>query len=202
MITRSLPSLRLVLTSAACIVSLAACGSDDVGDDGTTGSTGATSMSSSASESATSGSSSTADATSGPTSDASESATSDDTTSTSDDTTSTSDDTTSTSDATGTTTDDPTTSTSGDTTGVVKSGLEAFCSHYVDCGGTYYEDEADCVDASLSYWGECPSRREALDVFGECMAEIPCDEWNPDAYNPNNTVCAEQWQALGDSEPC
>ena len=195
MITRSLPSLRLVLTSAACIVSLAACGSDDVGDDGTTGSTGATSMSSSASDSATSGSSSTADATSGPTTDASDSATSDDTTSTSDDTTSTSD-------ATGTATDDPTTSTSGDTTGVVQSGLEAFCSHYVDCGGTYYEDEADCVDASLSYWGECPSRREAQDVFGECMAEIPCDEWNPDAYNPNNTVCAEQWQALGDSEPC
>lgn len=200
MITRSLPSLRLVLTSAACIVSLAACGSDDVGDDGTTGSTGATSMSSSASEGATS--SSSADASSGPTSDASESATSDDTSGPTSDASesATSDDTTSTSDTTGTT-EDPT-STSGDTTGIVQSGLEAFCSHYVDCGGTYYEDEAACIDASLSYWGECPSRRDAQDVFGECMAEIPCDEWNPDAYNPNNTVCAEQWQALGDSEPC
>jgi hypothetical protein len=88
------------------------------------------------------------------------------------------------------------------TTGVEPSGLEAYCDHYVDCGGTYYEDQQACIDASLNYWGSCPSRRAALDAFGDCMLGVACDEWSPDSYNPANTECAEEWKALGASEPC
>ena len=124
-------------------------------------------------------------------------ATSDSATSDSTGSSSTGDATTGTS---GTTADDST--TAGDTTGVEPSGLEAFCDHYVDCGGTYYEDQQACIDASLNYWGSCPSRRAALDAFGECMLGIPCDEWSPDTYNPASTDCAEEWKALGQSEPC
>jgi len=86
--------------------------------------------------------------------------------------------------------------------GVGLSGLEAYCDHYVDCGGTYYEDSQACVDASLNYWGACPSRRDALDAFGDCMLGIACGDWNPASYNPASTECAGEWQALGDSEPC
>ncbi len=197
------------LTTTACVTSLAACAGDDVGDDASTGSTGATAASatSNASDDATSNAS---DATSDASSDATSNATSDASTSsdaTSDATesateggpTSTSDGTTGT---TGATTEDPTTSTTGGTTGVALSGLEAYCDHYVDCGGTYYEDSQACVDASLNYWGECPSRRDALDAFGDCMLGIPCGDWNPDSYNPASTECADAWQALGESEPC
>jgi hypothetical protein len=83
-----------------------------------------------------------------------------------------------------------------------ESGLDAFCRRYVECGGTYYGDARVCIDESLNYWGECPSRRDALDAFGACMSEIECDDWSPDAYNPNSTPCAEQWGDLGASKPC
>lgn len=83
-----------------------------------------------------------------------------------------------------------------------ESGLEAFCRRYVECGGTYYADQQECIDESYSYWGECPSRKTALDVFGACMADIACGDWNPDAYNPGSTPCAQQWQDLGQSEAC
>lgn len=83
-----------------------------------------------------------------------------------------------------------------------ESGLEAFCRRYVECGGTYYEDAQGCIDASYDYWGDCPSRKAALDVFGACMAEVACDDWNPDAYNPANTSCAAEWEGVGDSDPC
>lgn len=70
-------------------------------------------------------------------------------------------------------------------------GLEGFCDHYKDCGGTYYSDAQDCIDASINYWGEC--RRPELDDFGNCMMNVDCDDWNPDTYNPAGTVCSEQW---------
>jgi len=101
-----------------------------------------------------------------------------------------------------TSTGEPTSSTGADTEGPGVSGLEAFCDHYVECGGTYYEDAAACVDASLNYWGACPSRRAALDAFGACMVDIPCRDWSPGSYNPASTPCAEQWQELGASTPC
>lgn len=83
-----------------------------------------------------------------------------------------------------------------------ETGLEAFCRRYVECGGTYYADEQACIDASYDYWGDCPSRAMALDVFGACMSEIECTDWSPDAYNPASTPCADQWQGVGASEPC
>jgi hypothetical protein len=83
-----------------------------------------------------------------------------------------------------------------------ETGLDASCRRYVECGGTYYADAQACVDASLGYWGECPSRREALDAFGACMSELACDTYDPDAYNPGDTPCADQWAALNESEPC
>lgn len=75
------------------------------------------------------------------------------------------------------------------------SGLEGYCEHYVDCGGTYYSDAEACVEESISYWDEC--RRDELDAFGDCMLNLTCEEWgDPDAYNPSNTPCAEEWNEL------
>lgn len=82
-----------------------------------------------------------------------------------------------------------------------ETGLEAFCRRYVECGGTAY-DAQSCVDASFEYWGSCPSRVAALNVYGSCMAELSCDDWSPDTYDPNSTVCAQQWADLGNSAPC
>lgn len=83
-----------------------------------------------------------------------------------------------------------------------ESGLEAFCRRYVECGGTYYADQQDCLDATVGYWGECTEVVGALDDFGACMADIACEDYNPDAYNPANTVCAEQWGEVGQAGPC
>lgn len=83
-----------------------------------------------------------------------------------------------------------------------ETGLEAFCRRYVECGGSYYADQQACLDESYGYWGDCPSRTAALDVFGACMSEVECTDWTPDAYNPANTPCASEWEALGASDPC
>lgn len=83
-----------------------------------------------------------------------------------------------------------------------EGGLDAFCRRFFECGGAYYSDEQDCIDESVGYWGECAEVTEALDAFGACMSEIPCDDYNPDAYNPANTVCSEQWSDVGSAGPC
>jgi hypothetical protein len=83
-----------------------------------------------------------------------------------------------------------------------ETGLEAFCRRYVECRGSYYADQQECLDESYGYWGDCPSRTAALDVFGACMSVIECTDWTPDAYNPANTPCASEWEALGASDPC
>jgi hypothetical protein len=83
-----------------------------------------------------------------------------------------------------------------------ETGLDAFCRRYVECGGSYYADQQACIDESYDYWGDCPSRATALDVFGACMSEIECTDWTPDAYNPASTPCAAEWEALGGSDPC
>ncbi len=78
-------------------------------------------------------------------------------------------------------------------TGPTRTGLEANCDRYVECGGTYYESAQACIDATLDYWGDC--YRPELDVFGDCMAALSCDDWgNPDGYIPSETPCAEQWE--------
>ena len=83
-----------------------------------------------------------------------------------------------------------------------ETGIDSFCRRYVECGGTYYADSQACLDETFGYWGECPSRRAALDAFGACMSELDCSEWNPDAYNPGSTPCAQQWSDLMASPGC
>lgn len=83
-----------------------------------------------------------------------------------------------------------------------ETGLDAFCRRYVECGGTFYADKQACMDASLNYWGECASRRMALDAFGACMSEMECTDWSPDLYSPSDTPCAQQWDDLSQSRPC
>ncbi|MGM0555220.1 MAG: hypothetical protein ACQEVA_02480 [Myxococcota bacterium] len=80
-------------------------------------------------------------------------------------------------------------------------GLEGYCEYYFECGGSYYSDVDDCVTQSIDYWGEC--RRDELDAFGDCMLDLTCEEWgNPDAYNPSNTSCSEEWSAISESPSC
>lgn len=83
-----------------------------------------------------------------------------------------------------------------------EGGLEAFCRRFFECGGGYYSDEQDCIDASVNYWGECAEVTEALDGFGACMSEIECDDYNPDTYNPASTPCSEQWSDVQSAGPC
>ncbi|MBZ5714111.1 hypothetical protein [Nannocystis pusilla] len=83
-----------------------------------------------------------------------------------------------------------------------EDGMDAFCRRYKECGGTYYGDQQECLQATYDYWGDCPSRKAALDGFGACMSELDCGEWNPDAYNPGSTPCAAEWGEVGASEPC
>jgi hypothetical protein len=81
------------------------------------------------------------------------------------------------------------------------SGLNGFCDHYKDCGGTWYTTAQDCIDASLDYWGDC--RRPQLDAFGDCMCTVSCADWgDPDVYNPNDTPCADEWSAVESAPGC
>ncbi|MCA9638341.1 MAG: hypothetical protein KC420_20065 [Myxococcales bacterium] len=169
-----------------CALTIGACGDDKSGDTDDATATASTTASATATSSASSeGTSSSASA------------------STSSDA-STSGGTSTSSDAS--TSSDTSTSTTGPATGPGtfpgETGLDAFCRRFVECGGTYYDDAQACIDASLDYWGSCPSRRDALDAFGSCMADLSCDEWSPDVYNPNSTPCAEEWGDLGASDPC
>jgi hypothetical protein len=90
-------------------------------------------------------------------------------------------------------------STGGSDSGGAATGLEGFCERYFECGGSYYSDVQSCMDASLGFWGDCTEARAALDAFGDCMITIPCEDYDPDAYNPANTDCAEQWQDVQQS---
>ena len=82
------------------------------------------------------------------------------------------------------------------------SGLERYCARYKECGGVFHDTAEDCVQASLDYWGECLTRRDALDAFGDCMEHVPCEDYDPDSYDPATTVCADEWSALVESDPC
>ena len=66
----------------------------------------------------------------------------------------------------------------------------------------YYADQDECIEAGTDYWGECAEVSEALDAFGACMADMACEDYDPDAYNPANTPCSEQWSDLNDVGPC
>ena len=74
------------------------------------------------------------------------------------------------------------------------TGFAGLCEHSEDCGGTYYATVQDCIDATIEYWGEC--RCPELDAFGNCMLSVECDGWDPDAYDPEDTPCAAEWQAI------
>ena len=84
---------------------------------------------------------------------------------------------------------------------VLRFGLEGFCDHYKECGGSYDATAQDCIDRSMRYWGDC--RRDLLDAWSECMKTIPCEGWNPDAYQPANVGrCEEEWQTLREADSC
>ena len=51
----------------------------------------------------------------------------------------------------------------------------------------------------MNHWGDCTEMQTALDVFGDCMMTIDCDDYNPDTYNPASTDCAEEWQGVRDA---
>lgn len=77
---------------------------------------------------------------------------------------------------------------------VTATGLEGFCEHYLECGGTTYATVDACVDDATSYWGDCA--RPELDAFGDCMMTIPCSKWAPEAYDPLATICADEWTGV------
>ncbi|MFO0667936.1 MAG: hypothetical protein U0174_28550 [Polyangiaceae bacterium] len=74
------------------------------------------------------------------------------------------------------------------------TGLKGFCEHYFECGGSYYKDVDDCIQASVDHWKAC--RRPELDAFGDCMMGVECKDWNPDTYNPASTKCSSQWSSI------
>lgn len=79
-----------------------------------------------------------------------------------------------------------------------RTGQDGMCDHAIECGSTYYADAQECIDAGTNYWGEC--RQAELDAFGDCMIEMDCADWNPDAYNPGSTPCADLYGDLATSE--
>lgn len=190
--TRSF-SAPLASLAAACLCTLLACAADDGGDTGASTSTAAQDTDPAATTGSTGpvgGSTGEASTSAAPTTDAP----------------------TSTGASTDASAGESTDPSAGESTaaaptdgpGVLpgETGLDAFCRRYVECGGTFYADAQDCIDQSLAYWGECASRRAALDDFGACMSEVACSDYSPDAFNPASTPCAQQWDQLGASEPC
>ena len=180
-----------LLLAAPLLVLLACVDGPEGGSDGSTGSTGSTSVS------AETGPAETGSAPTGATA-------------------SSSDEGGSTSGAPGTSSGDAPTSTTsvGDESSTAEvptrgpgvlpgeTGQEAMCRRAFECGSTYYADEAACIEAGTDYWGECTEVTTALDAFGACMAEMACEDYDPDAYNPANTPCNAQWGALNDVGPC
>jgi hypothetical protein len=83
------------------------------------------------------------------------------------------------------------------------TGLAGFCQHYFDCGGSSYASVQDCIDQSYGYWGSCPTRKAALDAYGDCMDAVSCADWgDPSAYLPSAGPCAQKWANLENSQPC
>lgn len=77
------------------------------------------------------------------------------------------------------------------------------CEHSKDiCGASYYDTAQDCYDAGVDYWGTCSETLAALDAFSECMEAVPCEDYDPDSYNPANTPCSELWSALRSAGRC
>lgn len=74
------------------------------------------------------------------------------------------------------------------------TGLQGFCQHYFECGGTSYASVQACVTDAVNYWNAC--RRPELDAFGTCMMHVSCQDWNPAAYDPYGTPCGTLWAAM------
>lgn len=81
-----------------------------------------------------------------------------------------------------------------------ETGLEAMCRRFFECGGGYYSDEEDCIEASYNYWGDCRAAENALNALGECVAEVDCDDYNPDSYHPSSVGCGDEWEDLGNAD--
>ena len=76
------------------------------------------------------------------------------------------------------------------------SGYAAFCERYLVCGGVFYDTAEACVEATLDYYGDCPEVRASLDAYGTCMLDVPCNTYDPDAYDPLDTPCAGAWRRV------
>lgn len=74
----------------------------------------------------------------------------------------------------------------------------ASCEHGLECGGEYYDTAEECAQAGRNYWGECEAMLNALDAFGACILNVPCGEYNPDAYIPADIGCGAEYAGLGD----
>lgn len=74
------------------------------------------------------------------------------------------------------------------------TGLQGFCQHYFECGGTSYASVQACVTDAVNYWNAC--RRPELDAFGTCMMQVSCQDWNPAAYDPYATPCGTLWGTM------
>lgn len=74
------------------------------------------------------------------------------------------------------------------------TGLQGFCEHYFECGGTSYASVQACVTDAVNYWNAC--RRPELDAFGTCMMQVSCQDWNPAAYDPYATPCGTLWGTM------
>lgn len=83
-----------------------------------------------------------------------------------------------------------------------ETGLDSMCRRAIECGSTYYRDTQACIDAGIDYWGTCPEVTVAMDNFGACMSEIACEDYDPDAYNPSRTPCADLYGDLQEAGPC
>lgn len=183
------PRFIVPVAISACL-GLLACGSED-SDDGGSSSTGSSSTGSSgASSTGTSGSSSDAPMTD---------------TGTSESPTGSSEgpgDDGSTAAPTGGV-DATTGETGGDTTlPPPDMGFDAYCRRYIECGGTYYTDEQDCLDESYQYWGTCPERLALLEALGACVQGLTCEEFGPNTNPPSSTPCGQYYDDLVASDPC
>ncbi len=93
--------------------------------------------------------------------------------------------------------------TTGDTSEPAPDmGFEAYCRHYIECGGTYWADEQICLDESYGYWGTCPSRLALLEALATCVEALTCEEFSPNSTPPSNTPCGDYYDELVASDVC
>ncbi|MEO6866886.1 MAG: hypothetical protein ABI200_02580 [Gaiellales bacterium] len=93
--------------------------------------------------------------------------------------------------------DSSTSQPDGGGTAQAPKGLDAYCALYIECGGSYYADKADCVKRTADWYAICAKSSAALDAYGDCMvATRTCATWNPNGDPPGSVTCGNEWSAL------